>query len=55
MLKGIRQDEFCKMAEIGQNLNVKQTAVRQLKTHLNSIIQVEMDTLGKKGYCVNCA
>ena len=46
---------FCKMAEISGILYVKQQVVRQLETHLNSIIHVEMDTFSKKGYCVNCA
>ena len=46
---------FCKMAEISGIFNVKQQVLRQLETYSNSIIQVEMDTLSKKGYCVNCA
>ena len=43
------------MAENGGISYLKLKVVRQLETHLNLIIQVEMDTMSKKGYYVNCA
>ena len=46
---------FCKMAENGRILCLKLRLVRQLETNCNSIIHQEMDTLSRKGYCVNCA